>query len=93
MPNYQEGTEGTPQYPYWKNEFDKEFKGYELWYSENQPSIRRADTADSYRVFMIYCNQNSQKPRLECVEDLKKATFTEPIKLGNEYFWAEKIEQ
>lgn len=79
-------------YPYWKLEFDKEFKGYQVWYSEggSKPRRKYADLADEYRVFMILCNNNWEKTRMEVLSMLKEATFERPIQIENEWFWTEK---
>lgn len=80
-------------YPYWKPDFDKEFKGYEVWYSERKPRRKYADLADSYRVFMILCNNNWEKSRMEVLQMLKDATFEKPIQINNEFFWTEKQDE
>lgn len=83
-------TEGTSNYPYWREEFDREFKGYELLYREKGWG-NVSDIADAYRVFMILCNQNYNTPRMEIIAQLKNATEENPIKYQNETFWSEKI--
>ena len=90
---YPETTEGTKDYPYWKNEFDREFKDFEIWYCEGRLIERLADKADAYRVFMIYCNNNQSetKSRMDCLNELKQYTFEKPLKMGNEFFWTEPV--
>lgn len=88
-------------YPYWKDEFEKEYydnlkpsrRKRTLWFCPKgkEKSLTHHDTADSYRVFMIYCNNNwnSGKTRLQLVEDMKKATIDNPIVIEDEIFWSE----
>lgn len=91
-------TKGTANYPYWSNEFADEFKGLEVLYVEEQfynKEKKRArtkyiDTADSYRVFMILCNNNYNMSRMEVLNVLKNATEENPVIIQNEIFWTEK---
>jgi len=83
--------ENEAEYPYWKPDFDKEFKGYEVWYNRGKkPRHKYADLADSYRVFMILCNNNFPKSRKDVLQMLKDATFEHPIQINDEWFWTEK---
>ncbi len=94
-----ESTKGTPNYPYWSNEFMAEFKGLEVLYvdekhynkEKKRARLKYIDTADSYRVFVILCNNNYNMSRAEVLDMLKKATEENPIIIQNEIFWTDKI--
>lgn len=79
----------SPEYPYWSNEFYWEFKGLQVYYKESKRS-KIEDMADSYRVFMILCNNNSDKSRMEVLDMLKNATEENPVEIQGEVFWTEK---
>lgn len=84
-------TVGTNQYPYWKNEFDKEFGPLDVWYWEKGWKKNEMDLADSYRVFMILCNNKTEnESRMDILNKLKKATAENPIEYQNEKFWTEQ---
>lgn len=78
-------------YPYWSSEFEKEFKGYEVLYREDSWSIDTIEYADSYRVFMIMCNNQSDRNRMDILNELKNSTEDNPIRIQNEIFWTIKI--
>lgn len=91
---------GTDDYPYWSNEFFNEFKGLEILYvkeknydkEKKQVKVNRyIDSADSYRVFMILCNNNSSKSRMKVLQMLKDATEENPLQINDEIFWTSKI--
>ena len=88
----QEMIENKAPYPYWKSDFDKEMKGYEVWYRALLPGGKKTneDMADGYRVFMIMCNNNHEMPRMDVLNMLKAATEENPIKIGSEIMWCEK---
>ena len=80
-------------YPYWKDEFDKEFdsKHYQVWYRERGWHKSTSDVADAYRVFMILCNEYG-KSRMEVLKMLKEATEENPIEYHGETFWTESMD-
>lgn len=83
-------------YPYWKNDFEKEFGNTIVWYvparyynkEKKQAKLSIIDSADSYRVFMILCNNNFDKTRMEVLEMLRNATEENPIVINDEVFWS-----
>lgn len=81
-----------PQYPYWKPDFDKEFKGLEVIYREDGWPKNTEDVADAYRVFMILCNNRYEHTRKETLQYLKDATEENPIVINNERFWTVKLD-
>jgi hypothetical protein len=84
--------ENKAPYPYWKPDYDKEMRGYTVYYREDGWPKDTEDTADGYRVFMIMCNifANESTTRMQVLEQLKNATEENPIKMGGEIFWCEK---
>lgn len=80
-------------YPYWKPEFNELFgKNNQVIYSSNLKTHKYNNNADSYRVFMILCNNNYNKSRMEVLEMLKNSTREFPIQIDNEFFWTEKYD-
>jgi hypothetical protein len=90
--------EWTPQarkekgeYPYWEEEFDELFKGFELIYRDDSWPKRSTDVADAYRVFMILCNsRGSNESRMDILNKLKLSSRENPIRVKNEVFWSSK---
>lgn len=82
--------ETNPNYPYWLEEFNKEFKDYQVYYREDGWPKNVDDSADSYRVFMILCNNRPNQSRMETLTELKQATEENPIRINDEIFWTEK---
>jgi hypothetical protein len=86
----EESTLNTPSYPYWIHEFNKEFdsKHFDVWYRERGWGDK-SDIADGYRVYMILCNHNYAKTRMDVLNMLKSATEENPIEYQGEFFWTE----
>jgi hypothetical protein len=79
-------------FPYWKEEFEPLYKGYQAWYNEVGPNypIKYDDWGDAHRIFMIQCNYLYPKSRLEVLEILKNATRENPIKYQDGIYWSER---
>jgi hypothetical protein len=96
--------EGGKYYPYWKPDFDKVFsknsrtlelsympkKTYDKYKAAEKNHSAVVDLADSYRVFMILCNNTVVESRMEVVELMKNSTFDNPIIIQDEVFWVEE---
>lgn len=92
---------GDKDYPYWIDQFNKEYKGYELWFYESVRDYKgrkHSDTADAYRVFMIACNnlcgwEYEDNTRMDVVNKLKAATEDNPLEINGEFFFSVKEDE